>query len=66
MGEADSLVNELIKWTEETRTTQSELARLIGVDRRRINEWFSGKKHPTLNNGIKIQRFLKEHRRRQK
>jgi predicted XRE-type DNA-binding protein len=62
--EAEKLVNELKKWATENEKSQWEIARLLSVDRRRVNDWFAGAKMPTLEFGIRIQRLLKGKRRR--
>jgi hypothetical protein len=62
--EAEKLVNELKKWATENEKSQSEIARLLRVDRRRVNDWFAGAKMPTLEFGIRIQRLLKGKRQR--
>jgi len=62
--EAENLVNELKKWATENQKSQSEIARLLHVDRRRVNDWFTGAKMPTLEFGIRIQRLLRGKRRR--
>jgi len=62
--EAEKLVNELKKWATENEKSQWEIARLLSVDRRRVNDWFAGAKLPALEFGIRIQRLLKGKRRR--
>lgn len=39
---------------------QSHLAKDIGVDRQRLNDWITEKRTPDLKSWLKIQKFLKK------
>jgi len=38
---------------------QAEIARILGVSRQLVTDWFRAKATPTWNTGLKIQVFLK-------
>jgi transcriptional regulator with XRE-family HTH domain len=59
-GEDEELVQELKAWAKKNHKTQYQLAKLLDVDRERISKWFSGKTVPSLQHGLRIQKFLKE------
>jgi transcriptional regulator with XRE-family HTH domain len=62
--DAESLIGQLKTLVGERRGSQSEIARSLGVTRQRLNDWLTGRSTPTLNAGLKLQAFLKKHRRR--
>jgi len=53
------LLDELQVWCEQERGRQAQVARALGVNRRRLYDWFSGRISPTLAVGLRIQAFLK-------
>jgi DNA-binding XRE family transcriptional regulator len=57
--ETEQLINQLKAWAAEERGRQSEIARILGVSRQSVSEWFSGKAVPNWETGLKIQAFLK-------
>jgi len=61
--EIHDLINELKAWVNESNVNQADLARMLGVTRQRVNDWFIGKTKPTLEAWLKIQMFLRKHRR---
>ena len=64
--EVDSLMSELKAWAERAEHgAQTELARLLGVPKQRVNHWITGRKIPNLLDGLKLQAFLKKERRAQ-
>ena len=58
-NEANKLVESLRQWALAHNKTQYQLAKLLDVDRQRVSKWFSGKSIPSLEHGLKIQKFLK-------
>jgi transcriptional regulator with XRE-family HTH domain len=56
--EANKLVESLRQWALAHNKTQYQLAKLLDVDRQRVSKWFSGQV-PSLEHGLKIQKFLK-------
>jgi transcriptional regulator with XRE-family HTH domain len=38
----------IAKWLKASETTQSEFARLLGVDRHQVSRWMNGHKKPNL------------------
>jgi transcriptional regulator with XRE-family HTH domain len=57
-NEANKLVESLKEWALNHDKTQYQIAQLLGVDRQRVSKWFSGKSIPSLEHGLKIQKFL--------
>jgi transcriptional regulator with XRE-family HTH domain len=56
--EVQSLINEL-KDLNAKGISQAKLARMLGVNRQRIWDWFNGRSTPTFEAGLKIQSLLK-------
>jgi transcriptional regulator with XRE-family HTH domain len=59
-SEAENLVKELKTWAAKNKKSQYSIAQSLGVDRERVSKWFSGKTVPSLQHGLKIQKFLKQ------
>ena len=62
-SEAKKLLEELKQWAAVNGKTQSDVARLLDVDKQRVNDWFHGRRIPTLDSGIRILRLLKKLRK---
>jgi transcriptional regulator with XRE-family HTH domain len=60
------LINEVKSWCEAERGRASRLAEHLGVTRHVISKWLSGKRTPSLDEGLKIQEFLKEQKRKER
>jgi predicted XRE-type DNA-binding protein len=58
--ETENLVNRLKEWAKVNDKSQSEIAALLEVDRRRVHDWFNGKT-PSLEHGLKIHAFLQKY-----
>ncbi len=56
--EVESLINEL-KELNAKGISQAKIARMLGVTRQRVHDWFSGRSTPTFDAGLKIQGLLK-------
>ncbi|MBV8967850.1 MAG: helix-turn-helix transcriptional regulator [Verrucomicrobia bacterium] len=61
--ESEVLISELKNWCDQKYGRRAELARMLGVSRQLITDWFAGRALPTLEIGLKIQAFLKKQRR---
>jgi len=46
----------IAKWMKDQGLTQSEFARLLGVDRHQVNRWLRGKKRPNLDTLRRLQK----------
>jgi predicted transcriptional regulator len=61
--ESEKLVSELREWCDEKYGRRAELARMLGVSRQLVSDWFAGRTTPTLDAGLQLQEFLKKQRR---
>jgi predicted transcriptional regulator len=61
--ESEKLIAELKVWADAEYGRRAELARMLGVSRQLVTEWFAGRKTPTLDDGLKLQAFLKKQRK---
>jgi transcriptional regulator with XRE-family HTH domain len=59
------LLDELREYCDEKRGRRAEIAKLIGIKRQSITDWFSGRQQPTAEQILEIQEFLEKQRRRQ-
>ena len=53
------LLDELKAWCEEQHGRQVEVARVLGLNRQRISDWFALRTLPSLGTGLRIQSFLR-------
>ena len=65
-AEVTRLLRELQNWCSEKRGRNTEIAKMLGVSRQTVSDWFAGRSVPTLSTGLKIQAFLQRERRRRK
>jgi DNA-binding XRE family transcriptional regulator len=56
--EVARLLSDLKKWCDAKHGRRTYLAKIIGVDRKRISDWFAGRVLPSLSAGLKIKTFL--------
>jgi hypothetical protein len=56
--EVKRLLNDLKKWTAGGRGRQSQMARAIGVDPRRVTDWVTERTLPSLAMGLRVRAFL--------
>jgi hypothetical protein len=56
------LLSELKDWCDQGFGRRSEVARLLGVPRSLITEWFANTRIPNLDQGFVIQDFLRQSR----
>ena len=60
--ETDKLIAELRAWCEQEHGRRVKIAKQLGTSRQRISDWLAGRKSPTLEQGLKLQAFLKKQR----
>jgi transcriptional regulator with XRE-family HTH domain len=58
------LIDELREYCDEERGRRAEIAKLIGIKRQSITDWFSGRQQPTAEQILEVQEFLDKQRRR--
>jgi hypothetical protein len=56
--EVARLLSDLKKWCDEKHGRRTYIAKIIGIDRKRISDWFAGRVSPSLSAGLKIKTFL--------
>ena len=61
--ESELLIAELKTWCNERYGRRAEVAEAIGVSRQIVSDWLAGRSVPSLDNGLKLLRFLKKQRR---
>ena len=61
---SEGLLAELKSWADAEYGRRAELARMLGVSKQLISEWFAGRSVPTWDHGLAIEEFLKKQRRR--
>jgi DNA-binding transcriptional regulator YiaG len=61
---SERLRAELKAWCDQKRGRRAELARMMNVSPQLVSDWVTGRKIPTLDDGLKLIAFLKKHRRR--
>jgi hypothetical protein len=62
--ETDKLLAELKTWADSEYGRRAEIGRLLGVPRQRVTNWIAGQGAPTLEQGLRLQAFLKKQNRR--
>jgi DNA-binding transcriptional regulator YdaS (Cro superfamily) len=63
--ELEQLLSDLREWCS-VRGRQRELADLLGFKKQLVSHWINGRRIPTLEDGLKIQAFLKKQKSRRK
>jgi predicted transcriptional regulator len=61
--ESEKLLTELKAWANAEYGRRAELARMLGVSRQLVSEWFAGRATPTWDNGMRIEELLRKQRR---
>ena len=61
--ETKKLLDELRTWVEAEYGRRAEIARELDVSRQRVTDWLSDRYAPTLEQGLRLQAFLKKQRR---
>jgi transcriptional regulator with XRE-family HTH domain len=65
--QVEQLLTDLKAWADSTRFgQQKELAKRLGVSPQQLNHWVTGRRVPTLRDGLKLQAFLQTWRRTRK
>jgi hypothetical protein len=55
------LLSDLRKWCDAEPGRRQLIARAIGVDRRRVTDWLTGRTLPSLAMGLRVRAFLEAH-----
>ena len=58
--EVEKLIEELRAWVDAEYGRRADLARELGVPRQRITDWLSGRKAPSLEQGLTILQILRK------
>jgi transcriptional regulator with XRE-family HTH domain len=61
--ESGKLIADLKAWADAEYGRRAELARMLGVSRQFVSDWFAGRRRPSLEHGLQIQAFLKKQRK---
>jgi hypothetical protein len=61
--ETEKLMAELKAWVDVEYGRRAELSRMLGVPRQRVTNWIAGQGAPTLEQGLRLQAFLKKQRK---
>jgi hypothetical protein len=62
--ETEKLMAELKTWADAEYGRRAKVARMLGVPRQRVTNWIASQGTPTLEQGLRLQAFLKKQRRR--
>ena len=57
------ILEELKAWCDQEHGRQTEVANVLGVDHRRLYDWFSGRLEPSWGVGRRIEAFLAQKKR---
>ena len=52
------LISDLRKWCDVKRGRRAYLARVIGIEPRRVSDWLVGRVRPSFAMGLRIQALL--------
>jgi hypothetical protein len=63
--ELEELLSDLREWCS-LRGRQQQLAETLGFKKQLVSHWITGRRIPTLEDGLKIQAFLKKQKSRRK
>jgi DNA-binding transcriptional regulator YiaG len=63
---SERLRAELKAWCDQKRGRRAEIVRMMNVSPQLVSDWVTGRKIPTLDDGLKLMAFLKSQRRRTK
>jgi hypothetical protein len=58
-----SLLNELQHWCDQEWGRRTEVAEVLDVFPQTVSDWFAERKHPTGEQALAIQEFLRKQRR---
>jgi hypothetical protein len=61
--EIEKLVSELQAWCQAKRGRNTEIAKMLGVSRQLVTDWFSRKTDPMADKLFVIRDFLRKQRR---
>jgi hypothetical protein len=58
------LMNDLREWCEAEYGRQTEIAKILGVDRQRVSDWLAYRAFPSLGTGLQLYHFLQHEKAR--
>jgi DNA-binding transcriptional regulator YdaS (Cro superfamily) len=58
------LLDALEVWCDKERGRRAEIAKLIGIKRQSVTDWFSGRQQPTAEQILTIQELLAKQKKR--
>ncbi|HET9378695.1 MAG TPA: hypothetical protein VFO40_27235 [Chthoniobacterales bacterium] len=61
--ETQKLLTEFRAWVDAEYGRRANIARDLGVSRQRVTDWLAGRYAPTLEQGLRLQAFLKKQRK---
>jgi transcriptional regulator with XRE-family HTH domain len=61
--EIEKLISKLQTWCQEKRGRNTEIAKMLGVSRQLVSDWFSRKTDPLADKLFVIRDFLRKQRR---
>jgi hypothetical protein len=61
--ETEKLMADLKAWVDVEYGRRANIARMLGVPRQRVTNWIAGQGTPTLEQGLRLQAFLKRQRK---
>lgn len=64
--EVRRLLEGLEAWCREKYGRQTEVAKVLGVDRKRLNDWFTGRIAPSPAVALRVQAFLAAQKRQRR
>jgi transcriptional regulator with XRE-family HTH domain len=59
MDPEEKLLSDLLGWARAKYGRPALLARKLGVSKQLVSHWITGRRTPTLHDGLAIQAFLK-------
>jgi transcriptional regulator with XRE-family HTH domain len=66
MDPEEKLLNDFRAWARAEHGRPALLARKLGVSPQLLSHWLTGRRKPTLHDGLAIQEFLKAEAKRRK
>lgn len=62
--ESERIIAELRSWCDEKYGRRVVIAKMLGRSPQLVSAWLTGDRTPTLDDGLKLQAFLRNERRR--
>ena len=64
--EREQLIADLAEWCGAEYGRQTEIANKLGVSKQLVSNWITGRRFPSLKNGLALQAFLQEQGKRRR